>query len=240
MDSYKQFKAEAEKTVGVLFENVTSLTKQITNGEKRMADEQNRIERLESHREKLTTDAAESLAGDDPRQYEKYQTALKNNNDEIERRSPAVKQLKDKVLPGLQDKLLDAKIVLTTKLNQFAMTNRTEAEVKEHLAAIGEHFTACDSINQDYLDVLTRIYADYGIEFHADNLLFHPKPSPWPNDLIEQLRIKLKLGGTSPEIQRDIEAAKEQERTEASNKEQMATVQPQQPAPVSHPVVEQP
>lgn len=251
MDYYEKYKPEAVKAVAASLANLTKLREQLANGRKRLADEQSRIERLESHREKLTADAAESLADNDPRQYDKYQTALKSNNDEIERRSPAVKQLKDTLLPALQEKLSDARSSFDSALEQFGHTSALsvrETEINKNLATIGELFAACETINQDFLEAFVRIYDDFGatarftsgeVGATTDSLRFHPKPFPWPTDLIEQLRIKLGMGGLSDKTQRAIEAVKEKKRIEDINKEQLATAGPAQEAPVSHPTVEQ-
>jgi len=246
MDYYEKFKPEAEKAVEANLANVKKLERQVSNAEKRLADEEDRILRLERHREKLTAASAESLAGETLESYEKYQTSLRKTDVEITSRKAAVKQLNDVVLPDLQEKLTEARSFFHGALERFGIASATivRKEINENLAKIGELFTACDSINRDFLEAFCQIYTDFGVAgrngkvgLNTDDLRFHVKPFPWPADAIEEVRKKLNMGGLSKETQRAAAAQKEQERIEAHNKEQLANVKPQRQAPVKYPTV---
>lgn len=225
MDSinyYEKFSPEAGKTVGTLFESVTVLTKQVANGRKRLADEQNKVQRLEDHKKKLNADAAESLSSDEPKEYEKYQTALKSNGDEIERRSAAVRQLSEVILPEKQKALDLAKLNLKNMLNAFMLRSRGVADTK-----INELIAACITERQDFLDAFTRIFADFGVALIVSDESYCP--GIWRSDEVRDLRVQLGMDGTLAEAQR----------VEAINIEQMATVKPHEDA-VAFPVAGQP
>ncbi len=242
---YTRFKPGAEEATAANLAAVTKANGQLEKCRMRLADEENASERLSVQIKKLKELAGESLTGDKAA-FEKFKTSLRNRNAELEISQEAARLLKDEVEPGLRKKLTEAGSLFEGSLDRFGFNSAAivKEEIDENLAEVGRLLTACDSINQCFLEAFVQIYADFGIKskysdtrIEANELRFHPKPFPWPADEIDTLRIKLKMDGLSTKAQRVIETQKRKDEIAEHNQEQLAGVKPTSEAPVTYPTV---
>ena len=103
---YESFKLKADDKCRTLHKTVADLSKQLPKVRKRLQDEKDNRDSLQSRLEKLTDLSVESLSGD-VTSYERYKTSMKKLNTELAVSEEIVRNIEGKILPSAESRLKD-------------------------------------------------------------------------------------------------------------------------------------
>ena len=183
---YESFKLKADDKCRTLHKTVADLSKQLPKVRKRLQDEKDNRDKLQSRLEKMADLSVESLSGD-VTSYERYKTSMKKLNVELAVSEEIVQNISTNILPNAEIRLLDAERNLKIVLNQLIHETRPVADEK-----INEFLRSCIDERDKFLDAWRTIYGDFGLHLivNDESLI----PGPWAALEIRDLRLSLGMG----------------------------------------------
>ncbi|HLB73120.1 MAG TPA: hypothetical protein VJJ98_03795 [Sedimentisphaerales bacterium] len=178
MDYYNELKPQAEQTAKVFAQQFAETQKQIQQIKKRLVDEQDSAERVQTQIDKLKELSGASLI-EGQNSYEKFKTSLRTRNTERDTAFEIIQTLRDEILPQKQEVLENEQRKLERALTDFCESKRPVCEQK-----MTELLDQVVAEKDAFLLAVEQLFSDYGLLFKpgkSANIIprpVHPRIDP--------------------------------------------------------------